>query len=337
MTVAAFFSPLAVETISNMPDEKTGNAKPMASSVEPLQHMKHCGIDGPATIEGMAACPCCNRQLKEGRQVVREIRICNTENSLFNDDTSDSSEDMDDDDHMMPGILADGIAYTIKRVLVQGWVHKKGTGMDWLGSRAWKPRWAVLALGSIAGHDVDVPLLQIFWYSDSSNPSTVIHLDSSVVMPEDDPDKSKWNCFRFAIRHVKKSLDDSSIQITRKFSCPREGRDAWMGAISQALLDYEKEKAKARKQRSWPSSPPRHITPSWVRSDSLPKGMESTTSPRSKLMKRPVPRPEQSPSEPPFFDEASSNEAADEAFLMEPIGEAFLDDTELLTDESFSD
>ena len=54
-------------------------------------------------------------------------------------------------------------------------------------------------------------------------------------------------------------------------------------------------------------------------------------------MKRPVPRPEQSPSEPPFFDEASSNEAADEAFLMEPIGEAFLDDTELLTDESFSD
>ena len=30
--------------------------------------------------------------------------------------------------------------------------------MDWLGSRAWKPRWAVLALGSIAGHDVATEL-----------------------------------------------------------------------------------------------------------------------------------------------------------------------------------
>jgi hypothetical protein len=161
----------------------------------------------------------------------------------YSDD--DESDDLDDD-RMMPGILSEGESYHIKRVLVQGWVHKKGTGKDWIGSRAWKPRWASLALARIAGYDADVPLLLIFWNIKAPIPSTVLILDSTIVLPDDDSDKLKWNCYRFKIRHVRET-EDSSVPATRTFSCPQEGRNAWVFAINQALLEYEKEKAKARK------------------------------------------------------------------------------------------
>jgi hypothetical protein len=104
-----------------------------------------------------------------------------------------------------------------------------------------------MQLVSIAGHDVYIPVLQIYWYRTSPSPTTVIHLDSAVVLPEDDSNESKWNKSRFKVLHVKKAVDESSIQMTRSFTCKREGRDAWVHAISSALLEYEKGKAKARK------------------------------------------------------------------------------------------
>lgn len=65
------------------------------------------------------------------------------------DDEGGSHVSDEDDDRMMPGLLSDGVAYNVKKVLAQGWVHKKGTGSDWIGSRAWKPRWAVLAVSVV--------------------------------------------------------------------------------------------------------------------------------------------------------------------------------------------
>ena len=114
----------------------------------------------------------------------------------------------------------------------------------------------------VDGHEVDVPLLQIFWTSTSPTASTVISLDSAVVIPENNLDPSKANCnpFRFKIRHVKKSISDpeSSFQLTRVFSCPKESRDDWVYAINHALLEYEKEKANARRLSGMLSlSPPR--------------------------------------------------------------------------------
>lgn len=144
-------------------------------------------------------------------------------------------------------------------------------------------------------------MLQIYWYSNSPTPSTVIHLDSAVVLPEDG-DKSNWNCYKFKIRHVKKSVDESSIQVTRFFSCPREGRDAWLLAINQALLEYEKHKATSRKQSSLSDSPPRQrlTSPLWATADSFPGSITNMTntaptlptSPKSRLVERPVPKPE---------------------------------------------
>eukprot|EP00934_Nitzschia_sp_Nitz4_P004002 Nitzschia sp. Nitz4//scaffold35_size145790//113676//114729//NITZ4_003047-RA/size145790-augustus-gene-0.137-mRNA-1//-1//CDS//3329549175//3992//frame0 len=238
----------------------------------------HSPNSSPLTIDGGISCSCCNRALPVGRETVGDTKPSCFYGSLFKDDSSDTesssqeSHDMDDQDHMMPGVLAYGIPFTVTRDIVQGWIHKKGTGMDWLGSRAWKARWAVLSMARIAGHEVDVPLLQVFWSDSSPTPSTVIHLDSAIVLPEDLEDKTLWNCFRFQIRHVRKSVDEHSVRATRVFSCPKTGRDTWCQAINQALLQYEKDKAHARRQSAYLSlSPPRWraVVP-WAMGDAHP-------------------------------------------------------------------
>jgi len=214
-------------------------------------------VIGPKDIRKLGPCPCCNKQLHAARhQVVGETPTTRARGgpkeslfSLFSDDDDELNDDLDESlDRMMPGVLAKGCAFTVKEIIAQGYVSKKGSGYDWLGSRAWKARWAVLVRARVDGHDVDVPLLQIFWTSTSPTASTVISLDSAVVIPENDLSKSNFHKYRFKIRHVKKSVNpESSVQLTRVFSCPKEGRDEWVYAINHALLEYEKEKANARR------------------------------------------------------------------------------------------
>ena len=55
-------------------------------------------------------------------------------------------DECDEVGRMMPGVLAEGTAYTVKETLNQGYIEKKGSGFDWIGSRAWKKRWAVLVV-----------------------------------------------------------------------------------------------------------------------------------------------------------------------------------------------
>jgi hypothetical protein len=104
---------------------------------------------------------------------------------------------------------------------------------------------------------VDVPLLQIFWTSTSPTASTVISLDSAVVIPDNKCHGSS-NPFRFMIRHIKRSINDShsNLQITRVFSCPKDARDDWVYAINHALLEYEKAKASARRLKGLSLSSP---------------------------------------------------------------------------------
>ena len=95
-----------------------------------------------------------NKNNDDPREVVGVTNIIQSRNDNLLDDScgggeEDCSEDLDDNDHMMPGLLEAGISYTVKRILTQGWVHKKGTGQDWIASRAWKARWAVLAVSFV--------------------------------------------------------------------------------------------------------------------------------------------------------------------------------------------
>ena len=112
-------------------------------------------IGSPISGRGVASnnqgpCPCCNRQLRTGpkQQVVAEnIHRYNSLFELHSDDSDDSNpEDLDEVDRMLPGVLGKGIAYTVKETIAQGCVDKKGSGFDWIGSRAWKARWAVLVV-----------------------------------------------------------------------------------------------------------------------------------------------------------------------------------------------
>jgi len=104
------------------------------------------------------------------------------------------------------------------------------------------------------GYDVEVPLLSIFWRQSSILPSTVIILDSSVVIPfdrlkgEDNPEVV-WNTYCFDVVYEREELMNKKVTRTFTVSCEAE-RNKWTEVISQALTDYEKRKKKERKQKA---------------------------------------------------------------------------------------
>jgi PH domain len=254
-------------------DADTVRSVPSNSTSSLLQHFVG-RVVGHTDLMGMVACPCCQQCLEDPAHATESTLIepqaapgkresmpkDSRGLSLLSAAESEDEEEYQLEDDMMTGVLREGVCYRISRVLVEGLLHKKGTGHDWLGSRSWKSRWARLALGHIEGYgDVAVPLLCISWYPSSSINSTVIVLDSTVVMAVDLPNKEKGNSNRFEIRHASSRLN-SSLPVTRTFSAPsRKARDAWVYAISEALLTYEKEKAEARKLN--PGAHSRHQSP----------------------------------------------------------------------------
>jgi hypothetical protein len=114
-------------------------------------------------------------------------------------------------------------------------------------------------MARVDGFEVDVPLLMIYWYSGTATPSTVIVLDSTVVFPLDMDDKQSCYAYQFDIRNARTVTTNATIN--RCFAAPKKARDAWMYAISQALLMYEKEHDRARKAALLASSEARRVNP----------------------------------------------------------------------------
>ncbi|GKY93166.1 hypothetical protein MPSEU_000284600 [Mayamaea pseudoterrestris] len=211
---------------------------------------------GP-TLIGSPACPCCNQRFdRQHQQTMNEPTICmatsHPASSGINAPKSFNEMHQEEQD-ALPGVLDQGLQYTPVRILAEGWLHKKGTGNDWLSSRGWKTRWARLCLARVDGFETEVPLLLIYWFPISEDPSTIIVLDHTVVIKLDKEDQSQWNSFRFEVRHVSK--EGRKTMVTRTFAAPRKGRDAWVYAISNALLYYEKKKDQVRKQAIRATSP----------------------------------------------------------------------------------
>lgn len=303
-------------------------------------------VIGPTNLYDLVSCPCCHQCFDDTQMGTLNEPVCTgrhlspyaARNRSLVTEESDDDDDIEDDDDVLPGVLAEGVRYSPKRILVEGWLHKKGTGKDWLGSRAWKPRWARLILARVDGFDIDVPLLLIYWFPASATVSTAIVLDSTVVMPVDTEDKGRWNSFRFEIRHIPKHEYNKQPLATRMFTAPRKGRDAWVYAISQALLSYEKEKDKARKTATMQmiesvsprrsKSPDRVISPSyddvWTGGDnfgnaeqkklspSSPPPALRTRSPMQHTGSPPLPRPQ------PRRPSARSETAKPAGLLMQP-------------------
>ena len=95
----------------------------------------------------IAACPCCKQCIDERQQqTLSGPRLMADPYTEIKDD--DTEFDSDDED-MLPRGIAEGLKYQPRRILVEGWLHKKGTGNDWLGSKSWKPRWARLVVSDM--------------------------------------------------------------------------------------------------------------------------------------------------------------------------------------------
>lgn len=86
-----------------------------------------------------------------------------------------------------------------------------------------------------------MPLLLIYWYRTTENPSTVISLDSTVVIPVDKPDKTLWNAHCFDVVHVREQSKETTA--TRTFTASLASRDTWVFHMNQVLLQHAKAKS----------------------------------------------------------------------------------------------
>ena len=224
---------------------------------------------GPVDFASRAPCPCCARYVvKECDLSAASVGAPQQERQPMPTSlTASPSADDDRKDATLPGSLdPTDTAYTVQSILVQGWVHKKGTGKDIFGSRGWKSRWATLCTATVPGYEVDVPLLIISWFPHSETPSNVLILDPSrtVVMPVDRyPTEEKvvqWNTFTFEIVHSRTSSSGGDMTTTRVFSVPEQERSEWVCAIQQSLREYEQRlqrKSKAKPDLLRPPLSPR--------------------------------------------------------------------------------
>jgi len=205
-------------------------------------------IGGPQTIDTVRSGNCAAEQI----------------GSASSETIQETSTNQGETDPASLGLISTspGIFYYPKRILAEGWLQKKGSGEDWMGSRGWKARWGRLCMVQVvdeksamnkhwdlqkqAEQMIQVPLLLLYWFPTSTNVSTAIVLDSTVVLPIDLEDNSRWNPFRFEIQHAT-SQENTTLPTKRTFAAPQTERDAWVYAISQALLTFAKEKDQARK------------------------------------------------------------------------------------------
>lgn len=164
----------------------------------------------------------------------------------------------DHDDPMIVVRDALNVDHHLRCVLAEGWVQKKRSENDRKIETLWKYRWARLVLARTPASPLQVPLLLIYRYphSDAGSPSTVCHLDSTVIFPVDlereensaDETGLLADACGFEIQPAGSAPPEASAHaglILAAFSA--SARNAWIYAISAALLAYEKEKAYRRR------------------------------------------------------------------------------------------
>ena len=121
----------------------------------------------------------------------------------------------------------------IRKILVQGWIFKKGSGIDFICNRGWKPRWAILALTTSRDFQYEVPALLTYWNRSSGEPSTYLPLTNAIVM-----DGIKKNSDYYSHRFT---VIPNGRQ-TRHFSAPQRQRDEWVYLIHIAMRDCRENK-----------------------------------------------------------------------------------------------
>mmetsp|Transcript_10402 Transcript_10402/g.15439 ORF Transcript_10402/g.15439 Transcript_10402/m.15439 type:complete len:425 (+) Transcript_10402:142-1416(+) len=156
---------------------------------------------------------------------------------------------------------------TISKVLVEGWLLKKGSGNDWLGDTKYKPRWARLLLANIPGEEVDVPVLNMYWFETSVTPSSTLFLDKAMAKPVD-RDSEEWknvHCFDIVMEGAPHDMNDQQDQrhnMRRTFAASADERNEWIYAINLALAAYKQSKSHSEGDGKAKPKPTPEFTPS---------------------------------------------------------------------------
>lgn len=122
---------------------------------------------------------------------------------------------------------------TVKKVLIEGWIFKKGSGQDLICSRWWKSRWAELAIVKLAESEIDIPALLIYWDPSNAVPTSFIRLDGAKVESEDTFNSVKHR-HRFKIYPKNCSMEED----VRVFSTDANQRDEWVHVVNVAIQDH---------------------------------------------------------------------------------------------------
>ena len=134
-----------IKTKENLRKDNDTAMSSLNKKEDPLCKVTDSSSDRRTLHQG--PCPCCNRLLSSSKQQIEITKSHGSITDVNSEITNDSSnDDLDETGRMLPGLLATGIAYTVKSIIAQGSVNKKGSGFDWIGSRAWKKRFAVLVV-----------------------------------------------------------------------------------------------------------------------------------------------------------------------------------------------
>lgn len=156
---------------------------------------------------------------------------------------------------------------TFSKVLVEGWLLKKGSGNDWLGDTKYKPRWARLVLANIPGQEVDVPVLNVYWFETSVTPSSTLFLDQAIAKPVD-RDAEEWknvHCFDIIMESPPQDISDQQDErqnMKRRFAASADERNEWIYAINVALAEFKRSKSQTEGDGCVEPKPAPEFTPS---------------------------------------------------------------------------
>jgi len=203
------------------------------------------------------------------------------EGSYVEDDRrSDYSQESSiSNDHVSSALYNSVVNGDVFDVIAEGWLWKKGSGNDLIGSRSFKSRWSRLVLILISPEVAKenslnppyVPVLEIYWHQYSQAPSSIIILDEVNIFPVEKVSKGGstvlWDTsYRIEI------ISRKSGECIKCVAAPKDQRDQWIKCLKQVVTesDGRKEKMKidldrAARLRELPPTPKRFVKPDRIR------------------------------------------------------------------------
>lgn len=199
------------------------------------------------------------------------------EDDRRSDYTQDSSISNDHVSLALYNSVANGDVFD---VIAEGWLWKKGSGNDLIGSRSLKSRWGRLVLILISPEVARenslnppyVPVLEIFWHQYSQAPSSIIILDEVDILPVKKVSKGGSSTVLWDTSYRIEIISRKSGECIKCVAAPKEQRDQWIKCLEQVVTESDRRKEKmkidldrAARLRELPPTPKRFVKPDRIR------------------------------------------------------------------------